>query len=119
MALRIHPPRGELKFWSFLWLLFGVLGSVYFAIAGVSAALVITVPVGFLTLGIWLRIKLCGHLLFGFLVLACLLAIPLIFRGGGFDWYRLFRICLSGYFAFLVFRWIREFDDYDEEPGNA
>jgi len=112
MAFRFYPPRGELRFWSALWLLFGLGGSIFYSVTGTPKGLALSIPVGVLTLGIWLRIKFCGQLLGGLLVIGCLIAIPLIFRNG-FDCYRVLRICLSAYFAFLVFRWVQDFDDND------
>jgi len=117
MALRFHPPHGELKYWSILWLLFGIAGSIIYAIAGRWSDLWLTVPLGLLTLGIWLRSKVCGQLLVGLLSTACFLAIPFLFRGGDFDWPRLIRIGLCGYFAFLVFDWVSEFDDHGRQSG--
>ena len=114
MSLRFQPPRGELKFWSILWMVFGILGSIFCIYKGWLVGLVLTIPSGLLTLGIWLRIKACGYLLLGFQILACVVAMRLMFRGGGIDWHRLPRIALSGYFAYLIYRWIREFDE-DEE----
>jgi hypothetical protein len=110
MALRFHPPQGDLKFWSALWLLYGVGGSIYALVTGVPALLLMTIPVGLLTLGIWLRIKVCGQILFWVLVVSCLLAIPMVFKGGEFNWRRLIRICLSGYFAYLVWAWVQAFE---------
>lgn len=116
MALRFHPPRGDLKFWSILWLVFGIGGSIHYALAGQWSNLWITVPVGLLTLGIWLRIKVCGQLLFCLLILGCLMGALYIFRGDGINWYRLFRTCLSGYYAYLVYDWV---DDFDRPDGRS
>jgi hypothetical protein len=111
MGLRVHPPRGELKFWSILWIVFGIAASIFYAVSGVTMGLALTIPVGILSIGLWLRSKLCGYFLLGLLVLTCLVAIPLVFRGGGFDVYRAFRVCLCGYFAFLVFHWLGDYED--------
>ena len=117
MSLRFYPPQGELKFWSILWLIYGVLGSVYALVYGIPAMLIMTIPVGLLTLGVWLRIKVCGQILCGVLIVTSLLAIPLIFKDGGFDWRRLFRVCLSAYFASLAYRWVEGSKPPESEPG--
>lgn len=109
MPFKFYPPAGELKFWSALWLFYGLAGSLFYGIKGIPLGLVLTVPVGLLTLGIWLRVKWCGQLLGGLLILACVVAVPLVFRNG-FDWWRLARIGMSGYFAWLVFGWVVDFE---------
>ncbi len=119
MALRLQAPRGELKFWSSVWIICGAFASIFYVYRGQSFSLFLTIPVGLCAVGLWLRIKLCGYLLFGLLVLTCMAAVPLIFRGGGFDFYRAFRVCLSVYFAYLVFSWLREYDDQGEENEDA
>ncbi len=115
MSFRLHPPAGELKFWSALWLVFGVVGSIYYPLAGHPAFLLVTLPVLFLTLGIWLRIKVCGQMLGGLLVVGCLLALPLVFRSG-FEWHRVFRTCLTAYFASLVFKWVKSVEEEGDKP---
>ncbi len=113
MPLRIQPPRGELKFWSALWILAGIVGAIWFAASG-ERGLLVAIPVALLAVGMWLRIKWAGIVLLVLLGITTILAIALLLFLEGFTWLRALRIVAAGYYAWLIFDWVREFDEIED-----
>lgn len=116
--MKLSPPQGELKFWSILWMLFGLL-AVYLGLTQkMSVYLVLGPLIGLSSLGLWFRSKLCGYVLLVTIALGILLGIVLLITKE-FRWLKLARIGLSCYFVFLLANWLREFDVVERMKSEA
>jgi len=68
MAFR--PPGGELNFWSVLWILFGVAGTIL-AVMGGPPILYLWAPImGLPALGMWFEQRWCGYIIGAMLIVS-------------------------------------------------
>ena len=109
--MTFKPPGGELTFWSALWVLFGVAAISAAATMGLTVYYVLGALVGLPALGMWFNQRWCGYVFAGLMALSIPLALLALLTVDG-TWaergYRLFRIAMAGYFAFLTFRWAQD-----------
>jgi hypothetical protein len=104
------PPGGELTVWSGIWVAFGVAAVVVAWRTGLPSYYVLGACVGLPVIGMWFDQRWCGYLLAGILAITILIA---LFALWAIDdtlsarAYRLVRMGMAAYFAFISFRWAR------------
>jgi hypothetical protein len=109
--MTFKAPGGELTVWSALWILFGVGAIVAAATMEQSGYYVLAACVGLPALGMWFDQRWCGYVFAAIMVISIPLALialvtvddTLVERA-----YRLARIGMAGYFAFITFRWAQD-----------
>jgi hypothetical protein len=104
------PPGGELTVWSAIWVAFGVFALVVGFLTGAQTYFILAVSVGLPALGMWFDQRWCGYVFAGVLAIAILLALFALVTIDDTLWewvYRLFRVGMAVYFAFLSWRWAR------------
>tara|TARA_R110002073_G_scaffold26258_1_gene86286 strand:- start:2289 stop:2621 length:333 start_codon:yes stop_codon:yes gene_type:complete len=109
--MTFKPPGGELTFWSALWVLFGVAAIVAATTMGLTGYYVLGALVGLPALGMWFDQRWCGYVFAGLMALTiplALLALVTVDDTWPERGYRLVRVGMSGYFAFIAFRWAQD-----------
>lgn len=109
--MAFKPPGGELTAWSALWIVFGVGATIAALATGITGYYILGACVGLPALGMWFEQRWCGYVFAGLMAISIPLAfIALVAMDD--TWveraYRLVRIAMAGYFAFLTFRWAQE-----------
>lgn len=109
--MAFKPPGGSLSFWSALWVLAGILSCVLAYTGGKPELYVVGMLIGPLALGMWFEQRWCGTIL-GVLIVVGILGslFLLVVKDATLEAriYRVLRMGLSGYFAYLCFKWSRE-----------
>ncbi len=109
--MAFKPPGGELTGWSALWIVFGIAATIAAATMGLKGYYVLGACVGLPALGMWFEQRWCGYVFAGLMVLSIPLAlIALLTMDDTLNEraFRLVRIAMAGYFAFLTFRWAQD-----------
>jgi hypothetical protein len=109
--MHFKPPGGELTVWSAIWILFGVAACIAAATMGLREYYLIGALVGLPALGMWFDQRWCGYLFAAILAIMiplALMALVLVDDTLTERAYRLCRIAMAGYFAFISFRWAHE-----------
>jgi hypothetical protein len=109
--MAFKPPGGELTAWSALWILFGIGATIAASTMGLTGYYVLGALVGLPALGMWFEQRSCGYVFAGVMALSIPLAlIALVALDDTLSEraYRLVRIAMAGYFAFLTFRWAQD-----------
>lgn len=109
--MAFKPPGGELTAWSALWIVFGIGATIAASTMGLTGYYILGACVGLPALGMWFEQRWCGYVFAGLMALTIPLALialvamddTLMERA-----YRLVRIAMAGYFAFLTFRWAQD-----------
>ena len=109
--MAFKPPGGELTAWSALWILFGTGATIAASTMGLTGYYVLGALVGLPALGMWFEQRWCGYV-FAF-VMALSIPLALIALVAWDDTvseraYRLVRIAMASYFAYLTFRWAQD-----------
>lgn len=109
--MAFKPPGGELTVWSVIWIVFGV-GALYVAATmELAGYYILGACVGLPAVGMWFEQRWCGYVFAGLMALTIPLAlIALVTLDDTMTEraYRLLRIAMAGYFAFITFRWARD-----------
>lgn len=109
--MAFKPPGGELTAWSAIWIVFGVAATIAAGTMGLSSYYVLGALVGLPALGMWFEQRWCGYVFAGLMVLTiplALIAIVTVDDTLTDRAYRLMRIAMAEYFAFITFRWAQD-----------
>lgn len=109
--MQFKPPGGDLTFWSAIWVLFGVVACIAATTTGLPRYYLIGSLVGLPALGMWFDQRWCGYFLAAILGITIPLGlIALVTVDGELSQrvYRLVRLGMTGYFAFLCYQWARD-----------
>lgn len=109
--MQFKPPGGELTFWSALWVIFGIGACVVAATTGMTLYFLLGALVGLPALGMWFDQRWCGYFFTVVIALTLPLGIIAFFTLDdtlGERAYRLLRIAMSVYFAFISFQWAQD-----------
>jgi hypothetical protein len=108
LSMKFQAPEGALKWWSILWILFGLIGGGlgFLQPEGGQLLSYVMVVIGLCSLGLWFRLKFCAYVLIVVYVLTMGLIVLLIVKGV-VDWTRIFRLLLTCYFIWLLIGFIR------------
>ncbi|WP_145390251.1 hypothetical protein [Stieleria neptunia] len=109
--MQFKPPGGELTFWSAVWVLFGIAACVAATTMGLTGYYFIGALVGLPALGMWFDQRWCGYLLAAILAITiplALIALVTVDNTLSQRAYRLLRVGMAGYFAFISYQWAQE-----------
>lgn len=109
--MQFKPPGGELTFWSALWVLCGVACCVFGAMRNDATLYVLGALTGLPALGMWFDLRWCGYLFAIYAALMIPLGVWVLFAADDTlneRAYRLARIGMSAYFAYISFQWAQD-----------
>ncbi len=112
--MRFQAPEGALKWWSILWIIFGVIAFALYSKDPVRSAVLLYYagPIAIGSVGLWFRLKICAYALIAIYVVALVIGVVLISKGV-VDVAKIVRLLLTCYFIWLLIDYIREINAED------